>query len=180
MFSSLRRTLPRKRESATEACACVCARAHACLCLFAAVVWTVACVVLSSFVLRVHRPVSGRALPVWEANVPALKNAGDIKWQKIRSCLLACLDSLSLSVQSSGATLGGIWCASSFLKLLFYPGRCELELWAQQFLARLLLRGMFDLPSIALQIAALGLAVVRESPAVLSMWPCKNISHIQV
>lgn len=33
MFSSLRRTLPRKRESATEACACVCARARAGACL---------------------------------------------------------------------------------------------------------------------------------------------------
>jgi len=45
-------------------CACARARAHACVCLFAAVVWTVACVVLSSFVLRVHRPVSGLAIPV--------------------------------------------------------------------------------------------------------------------
>lgn len=104
----------RAPQNRARVCACARARAHACVCLFAGVVWTVACVVLSSFVLRVHRPVSGLAIPVWEANVPALKNAGDIKWQKIRSCLLFCLDSLSRRPKFGGDSGGNLVCQFIF------------------------------------------------------------------
>jgi hypothetical protein len=119
MSSSLRRTLPRKREreSATEESACVCvrARAGACVSLFVCC-YCLDCSLCCSVIVcsSSTQACFWSAIPVWEANVPALKNAGDIKWQKIRSCLLACLDSLSQCPKFGGDSGGNLVCQFIF------------------------------------------------------------------
>jgi hypothetical protein len=101
----------RARQKRARVCACARARAHACLCLFAAVVWTVAFVVLSSFVVRVHRLflVCNTSL---RSQCASAQQWSDRKFGA--ACLLACLDSLSQRPKFGGDSGGNLVCQFIF------------------------------------------------------------------